>query len=168
MRIFYRWTEAAVYLKELILRSTPIAGKGIIIERTALGRRISSTNAGGGGSSKYKGPFLVENSSDEDGAMVTVCNGSNPESVYAGIYQHGIEKINVPYDIIPVETSGQVYVSITHNGNYHQFEYDVAGQTPSSVNGEINLPLAEITVNDGKITAIRQIQQGNLITPGVL
>ena len=169
MRTFYRWTEAAVYLKELIRRAAPLAGNGIVVENTPLGRRISCTApGGGGGAAEYRGHFAVFDCSEDGTAMVLVVNGSEPDNAKAGYYTHGLSRIPVPAsDFIFPDASGSVYVTITWNGSAYEFEYD-CGSLPVSEDGSIVRELAYIAMKDGKITDIQQLQQGDLMTPGVL
>lgn len=169
MKTFYRWTEAAVYLKELIRRAAPLAGHGIVVENTPLGRRISCTAPGnGGGPAEYLGHFAVSDCSEEGIAMVMVINGADPKDARAGYYVHGFGRIPVPAsDFILPDASGSVYVIITWNGSNYEFEYD-CGSLPASEEGTIVRELAYVTVVDGRIVALDQIQYGDLMTPGVL
>jgi len=160
MNVFYRWTDAVQFLKELITQTSPLPGYGIAVEQTANGRRISLCGqTSGSATNKYDGAFAITDSSDEETAELTIAEG---------YYRHGLIHCLVPQSLVNPEESGYVYIKITNDGNRYIFESDCAATLPASESGTLYVPLAYVTVKDGAIEKITQWQYGELLTPGVM
>ncbi len=128
-------------------------------------RRGGCGGGGGGGSSAYEGYFAVVKASD---TTVSVVDGAAPENAPCGYYEHGIQRVAVTKpSAITVSATGFIYVTITYTTVY-VFTFAFGTTLPASANGSIVRKLADVAFADGKITTITQVQDGILITPGVL
>jgi len=147
-------------------------GKSIIVTEfgnaitiSAVRRGGGGGGGGGGGSTEYDGYFTVVKASD---TTVAVVDGADPTNVTCGYYEHGIQRVAVSKpEAITVSATGFIYVTITYTTAY-VFTFAFASSLPASANGSIVRKIADVAFADGKITTITQVQDGILITPGVL
>ena len=119
MSIFYNWRDAVQYLKELITRTTPLAGNGIAVEQTVAGRRISLCGqAASSASARYAGQFTLKVSVEDGENYLEVVNGEFEESFWqsqpAGRINIGGSWLDVASYIDTPEGSGYAYLLVTY------------------------------------------------------
>ena len=114
-------------LRQAIKRLKPSPGKGIAIEETPAGTRISllESSAGSGESSSWHGMFeLVDASEEIDGEFVhqvKILNGADEESVCCGIAHIKRQPFEVP--VVTFDVTEHCYI-------YLKFTAPVEGETP--------------------------------------
>jgi hypothetical protein len=145
MKFCYTAAEFCTHIAKLFKQVTPIAGKGIKIEDTDNGKRISCTvepvNNGGSASVEYKGYFKVVTGDTE--GTIKIINGADEESAIAGIFSTGGQNIGCPVAELTVDDAGVVYAhSWFEEGEYHvEFIFNSA---VLEVDREVFIPLASI------------------------
>ena len=122
-------------LRQAVKRLKPSPGKGIAIEETPAGTRISllESSAGSGGSSAWHGMFeLVDASAEIEGEVVyqvKVINGADEESELCGIAHINRQPFEVAVAILAV---ADTYTAEAHCYIYLKFTPPVEGETPVS------------------------------------
>ena len=155
MKFFYNAQSFCDHLAKLFKRVTPIAGKGILIEDTDNGKRISCTiepvNRGSGSAptDEYKGYFAIVY---DDELECYVCGNNNgiivPGSstagwVYFGYYTRLVLAIG------GIQTGEYVWLECSYNGTdyvgelKHGLDADVPEGTP-----DLNVQIVGYVTND--------------------
>ena len=137
--------------------------QGINISGKPFKQEIKS-NAVGGGSSLYSGPFAVGKLTD---TSVEVLGYSATDSQYWNNYIiAGLSRIEVADGAsVAVTASGYVYIGITWNGSIYVATIAHAEALPAQDNAHIYIPLAYVVVTESKISSITQIQFGIIHFP---
>lgn len=114
-------------LRQAIKRLKLSPGKGIVIEETPAGTRISllESSAGSGGSSVWHGMFEIVDASEEiEGEFVhqvKIINGDDEESVFCGIAHINRQ---------PFQVTAATFTVTEHCYIYLKFTAPVEGETP--------------------------------------
>jgi hypothetical protein len=173
MKTFYRWTDAVLYLKNLIMQSAPLAGKGIVVENTPRGRRISCTAVGAPGSStaEYAGPFKLIAAS----STLKVINGANEALTYCGGIIMPTPIYPDVFTAAPAGDAGVVYVRIFYttdeDGEFAEYDAElaVAEELPDEYDSDADqwskiVEIGTYAVNSGGGLTVTQSWTGGNIT----
>lgn len=95
--------------------------------------------------SVYDGPFAVSKKDDS-----TV-------SILAGNIIHGIDKIAVAETDLAVSSSGIIYIELTYPSGTAATEFKTAAEMPTLEAGKYQKKLANVIVEDSKITSVTQV-----------
>ena len=121
--------------------------------------------AGGSGAvaSGYDGPFAVVNSSTESTQQITVYSQNAEEGrPAAATVTLGTTVKTFAETTLSVSASGYVYLKITYSGSAYIVETASAASMPAQAATEYYVPLAYVTVTDGAISDIQQLQFGQV------
>lgn len=127
-------------------------------ERSAAGllAHTSLTPLGGVGSGDYEGPFNVI---QKDDTSVTVGTDST-NLIILGLVSYSFTEAD-----LTVSASGYACLKITYSIGY-TYALEFSASLPTQTATNFYIPLAYVTVADGAISAIEQLQFGAIVQSG--
>jgi len=87
--------------------------------------------------------------------------------VKAGTIYAGITAISVPQTNVPISLSGYIYITLTYSDGAYTASL-AAGAIPSQSLTEYIIPIAQVTISEGAIINIAQMQHGSHFVAGRL
>ncbi len=98
-----------------------------------------------------------------------VTEGEDDTYVYvkAGTIYAGITEISVPQTNVPISLSGYIYITLTYSAGAYTASL-AAGAIPSQSLTEYIIPIAQVTISEGAIINIAQMQHGSHFVAGRL